>query len=155
MLRKVGTVLAALLLCVLPVVPAHAQDGSLTPSPSRAIPRSQDPEARAPLALLHVAPAQPRAQIVGRTSAVKRLTLSLVLPLRNRAALDARLRRVCDPQDPLYGQYLTPEEFTRQFGPDSSDVDAVAAFARAHGLTVEDVPAGGNACPRHGVGCLG
>ena len=95
--------------------------------------------AQSPLSLEHTAPALHAAQLVGRTSALKPLSLTLVLPLRNRAMLDAQIKRISDPKDALYGHYLTPEEFAQQFGPDQSDVDAVSAFAQKHGLAVGEV----------------
>ena len=95
--------------------------------------------AQTPLALRHTAPALHNAQLVGRTNALKLLSLTLVLPLRNRTMLDAQIKRISDPKNALYGHYLTPEEFAQQFGPDQGDVDAVSAFAQAHGLTVGEV----------------
>ena len=40
------------------------------------------------------------------------------------------------PPVPLYRHYLTPEQFTRRFGPTEADYQAVADFARTNGLTV-------------------
>lgn len=104
---------------------------------------SQVPETRAPLALQHVVSVLPSAIPVGRTPAAEPMTLTLVLPLRDRPELDALLRRVCDPQDPLYGHYLAPNDFAHRFGPAPSDVEAVVGFARAHGLNVSSVSASG------------
>jgi len=67
------------------------------------------------------------------------MQLFLMLPLHNQGQLDALLGRLYDPKDPLYGHYITPDEFTQQFGASQSEVDAVVKFANANGLTVEDV----------------
>ena len=94
-------------------------------------------EPRVSLAL-HAAqtPALRGARALGRLAPDTPLHFALTLPLRNRAALDALLRRQYTPGDALYGQFLTSEEFTQKFGPTEGDYKAVADWAQAHGLTV-------------------
>jgi subtilase family serine protease len=65
---------------------------------------------------------------------------SIVLPLRNKAALTSLLQRLYDPTSPEYRHFLSMAEFTDQFGPTSADFQAVVAFAKANGLTVTDLP---------------
>ena len=77
-----------------------------------------------------------KAHLLGRTAPNQRMSLALVLPLRNQPGLDDLLRRLYHPLDPFYGHYLTSQEFTAQFGPTQADYDKVAAFARAQGLTI-------------------
>ena len=84
----------------------------------------------------HVPAAVMRAHPMGLLPGGTPLSLSLALPLRDPAGLEALLGRVYDPADPLYGHYLTPAEFTDRFGPTQASYDAVAAFARSRGLTV-------------------
>jgi subtilase family serine protease len=84
----------------------------------------------------HIPPLVAQSRVVDRVNAQHPIRLALALPLRNQAALDDLLTRLYDPDDPLYGQYLTPEEFTARFGPTQQDYDAVLAFAKASGLTV-------------------
>lgn len=76
------------------------------------------------------------AHLVGRVAAAQPVGLALTLPLRNQAALSDLLSRLYTPGDPLYGKYLTPAEFTEQFGPAESDYAAVAAAAKSAGLQV-------------------
>ncbi|MGO8669789.1 MAG: protease pro-enzyme activation domain-containing protein [Capsulimonadaceae bacterium] len=76
---------------------------------------------------------------VGPTPASRPITLSLVLPLRNRALLKTLIDKLYNPSDPMYGHYLTPDQFAEQFGPAPSDVAAVETAASALGLTVVDV----------------
>lgn len=64
------------------------------------------------------------------------VSLAFVLPFRNQAALDDLVRRQYDPSDPMYGQYLSNQQFVAQFGPSQGDYDAIAAFARSHNMTV-------------------
>ena len=55
------------------------------------------------------------AHRVGDVPAGQPIPLSFVLPLRNQAALSDLLTRLYDPKDPLYGHYLTPQQFADQF----------------------------------------
>jgi len=72
-----------------------------------------------------------RAQIMSRVSSTEKINLALTLPLRDPAGLDTLLSRVYDPKDPLYRHFLTPEEFTRRFGPTEQSYATVAAYARS------------------------
>ena len=58
------------------------------------------------------------------------------MPLRNQEALGNLLHDLYDPASPKYRQYLTPEQFTEQFGPTKDDYEAVINFAEANGLKV-------------------
>ncbi len=82
------------------------------------------------------APALRGARALGRVAADTPLHLALTLPLRDQAALDTLLRRQYTPGDALYGRFLTSDEFVERFGPTEEDYQAVAAWARAQGLTV-------------------
>src|SRR5271155_1168772 len=63
---------------------------------------------------------------VGLLPAAQQLRLAIVLPLRNHPALTDLLRRLYDPASPDYRHYLTPAQFTAQFGPAAADYEAVA-----------------------------
>ena len=78
----------------------------------------------------------------GRLSATQQLNLAIGLPLRNEAALNSLLQQIYDPASPNFRQYLTPEQFTEQFGPTEQDYQAVIAFAQANGLTVTGMHSG-------------
>lgn len=84
----------------------------------------------------HLAPLVAGSQYLGRMSAAERIDLAIVLPLRNADALNGLLRRIYDPSDTLYGQYLSPSSFAEGYGPTQADYDAVKAFALSQGLTV-------------------
>jgi len=71
-----------------------------------------------------------------RLAASQRMVLTIGLPLRNQAALDKLLEQIYAPASPNYYHYMTPEEFTRRFGPSPNDYQAVADFAHAHHLGV-------------------
>ena len=77
-----------------------------------------------------------RAPMIGRLPASQSMRLTLVLPHRNEAGLQAFLKELYDPSSPAYRKFLTVEEFTARFGPSQEDYDAVKRFAEANGLTV-------------------
>ena len=56
-------------------------------------------------------------QAKGILSPGTNLSLAIGLPLRNREALTNLLEQIYDPASTNYHHYLTPEEFTAQFGP--------------------------------------
>ena len=84
----------------------------------------------------HVPKIVSRLQPTGRFPGTNRLHLAIGLPLRNPEALAQLLQQLYDSASPQYRQYLTPEQFTEQFGPTDADYQKVIAFARANGLTV-------------------
>jgi uncharacterized repeat protein (TIGR01451 family) len=84
----------------------------------------------------HVPAAVSGLQAKGRLPADTNLNLAISLPLRNREALTNLLQQIYDPTSPNYHHYLTPEEFTAQFGPTEQDYQAVSNFAKANGLAL-------------------
>ncbi|GAA2248941.1 MULTISPECIES: S53 family peptidase [Kitasatospora] len=88
-----------------------------------------------------MSPAVSHSQKQGALTAAQQLAVSVNLKLRNTAALDRFLTAVSTPGDPLYGKYLTPDQFTAEYGPTQDDVDKVTRFLRAQGLTVTGVSA--------------
>jgi hypothetical protein len=115
---KLARTLATLSVAVLPVFA----------TPARAAQR-QVLRGHVPAAVAHLAP-------VGRLPATTRLDLVMALPLRNQEALTNLLRQIYDPASPRYRDYLTPDQFTKMFGPTDQDYQALLAFAKCNGLTV-------------------
>lgn len=72
----------------------------------------------------------------GQLTATNQLHLAIGLPLRNREALTNLLQQIYDTASPNYHHYLTPEQFTAQFGPTKQDYQAVIDFAKASGLVI-------------------
>ena len=72
----------------------------------------------------------------GRLPATNRLRLAIGLPLRNTNALSKLLEDLYDPASPQFRHYLTPEQFTEQFGPTKKDYEAVVQFGKRHGLEI-------------------
>jgi len=82
-----------------------------------------------------------RAALVSHVPDGQQFQGSIVLPLRNQAALTSLLGRLYDPAGPEYRHFLSVAQFTEQFGPTQADFQAVVAFAQANGLTVGELPA--------------
>lgn len=80
-------------------------------------------------------PPSARLQMV-QSLAETNLNLAIALPLRNPATLTNLLEELYDPTAPGFHQWLTPDQFTEQFGPTEADYQKVIRFAEAHGLRV-------------------
>ena len=85
---------------------------------------------------IHMPAATAHLQPLGRLTGSQQLDLAIGLPLRNREVLALQLQQIYDPASPNYRHFLTPEQFTEQFGPNKQDYQAVIAFAKANGLRV-------------------
>ncbi len=76
------------------------------------------------------------AQKVSAVDAAQPLALALTLPLHHQAELADLLRGLSDPQDPRFGQFLTPDEFAARFSPTPAEYARVVAYAKAMGFSV-------------------
>lgn len=67
----------------------------------------------------HVRPAVASGQAVpvGSLPSTQRMSLAIMLPLRNQPELTNFLDRLYDPTSPDYRHFLTVAQFTEQFGP--------------------------------------
>jgi len=79
-------------------------------------------------------------QTTGAPASTQRLDLAIGLPLRYQAQLTKFLDQLCDPASPNWHHFLTPEQFTEQFGPTASDYEALMAFAQTNGFTITGTP---------------
>ncbi|HTV43088.1 MAG TPA: protease pro-enzyme activation domain-containing protein [Candidatus Sulfotelmatobacter sp.] len=80
--------------------------------------------------------AVPQLLPVGSLPASQELQLAIGLPLRNQDALTNLLEQLYDPANVRFHRWLTPEQFTEQFGPAQADYAKVIDFAGKHGLVV-------------------
>ncbi|MBF0571975.1 MAG: hypothetical protein HQL12_08925 [Candidatus Omnitrophica bacterium] len=64
------------------------------------------------------------------------LDLRVTLPINNESQLDALLKSLYDPSSPNYRHFLTPEQFTLQFGASGIYSQQVKDFLKSKGLTV-------------------
>lgn len=84
----------------------------------------------------HVRPVPFGAAFLGRVGASNRIDLTVALPIRNQASLEALINRLGDPNDSMYGRYLTPEAFAQEYGATQADYDLVKGYLRSSGLTI-------------------
>ena len=82
-----------------------------------------------------------RAALVGPLPSEQQLNFSIVLPLRNQAALTSLLGRLYDPASADFRHFLSVSEFTDQFAPTAADYQTVINFAQSHGLAITGNPA--------------
>ncbi|WP_190303125.1 MULTISPECIES: S53 family peptidase [Methylomonas] len=79
-----------------------------------------------------------QSRTLARNPEQQTLNLSVSLPLRNTAELLDFIARVNNPADPIYGQFLTSEQFAERFGPTKTDYDAVVREFSAKGFRVSN-----------------
>ena len=73
---------------------------------------------------------------LGDLPETNRLNLTISLPLRHQEALNRLLHDLYDPASSRYRRFLTPKEFTDQFGPSEEDYQGLMDFARARRLQI-------------------
>ncbi len=84
----------------------------------------------------HVPAIISQLRATGRPPASRRLDLAIGLTVRNRDVLNKLFQQIYDPSSTNFHRYVTPEQFTEQFGPKVSDLNAAMNFAKTNGLTV-------------------
>lgn len=84
----------------------------------------------------HVPPAVASMRAVGQLPATESLELVVGLPLRNPDELKQLLDDIYNPASPQFRHYLTPEEFTRRFGPSEADYRTLIDFVESNHLFV-------------------
>ncbi len=134
-LKRTAAVLAASLAC------AFGSHAEAAPLPASS-PQASSPSASSALVRLprHVtSDIVQRSALVGRVRGADTVPLALMLKLRDPAGLDRLLQRQYTPGDPLFHHFISPAEFTSRFSPTARNYAAVAAWARASGLTVTHV----------------
>ncbi len=82
------------------------------------------------------------ARQTGSPAASKKMTVDVVLPLRNAAAAENLAANVANPKSAAYGRYQTPAQFNAQFAPTSAQVAQVQAFLSGQGLHLDSVAQG-------------
>lgn len=79
---------------------------------------------------------QGTAKEVGNLPSNQMMSLDVVLPVRDQAGLDAFVASVTNPNSTNYRHYLTPAQFTAEFGPTQSDYDTVVQYLIKYGFTI-------------------
>jgi len=76
------------------------------------------------------------SHLQGSDTSDRTLQMSVGLALRNQDQLSALLQGLYDTSSPDYHQYLTPDQFARQFGPTPAQQQAVISYLTGQGFTV-------------------
>lgn len=129
MLRSALAVLLATILTVDPVVATAARDHQSAKRTARQMerlpghtPPGLDGAIRAPS---------------GPESDDAPITLTVVLNRRDQAGFERYLHSVYDPASPRYKKFLPAKEITSRFGPTERAYDAVLAYLKSKGFTLE------------------
>jgi subtilase family serine protease len=87
---------------------------------------------------LHTGVPEVAAQLprLDRLPATSRLRLAVGLGWRNQGKLNNLLQQLYNPASVNFHRYLTPQQFTEQFGPAEQDYQSVINFAKANRLEV-------------------
>jgi len=80
--------------------------------------------------------ARHQAALAGALDPATHMRMQVVLPMRNKGDLGELARAVSDPSSPLYRHYLSVADFTRRFGPTTSDYATAQKFFASNGLQV-------------------
>jgi len=83
-----------------------------------------------------VAPEASRLIALGHADPAKVLTMAIEFMPRNQAEFDALIAAQQDSSSAQYQQWLTPDEYTRRFGPTERDFNAVADWLTSSGFQV-------------------
>ena len=67
------------------------------------------------------------------------LSVAVTLPLRNQAGLRQFIAAVSTPSSPLYGRYLTPQQFAAGYGPTTAQAATVSGYLTSQGLHIDQV----------------
>lgn len=73
----------------------------------------------------------------------QRVTIAVILNLKNQTALENLVDVQSNPRSAQYGNYLTPEQFRQRFAPDAADVARVQKTLKQLGFVVGQTPASG------------
>jgi len=77
-----------------------------------------------------------KSALLSAVDSQKQISVILSLPLSDSKGAAEFVERVSNPKDPLYRQYLTPDEFAERYGADAGDYAVVKEWATANGLII-------------------
>jgi subtilase family serine protease len=73
---------------------------------------------------------------------MEHMMLVLTRSAAQQASLDALLAQQQDRSSPNYHQWLTPDQFGRQFGPSDQDIQTITSWLQSNGFQVNEVSKG-------------
>jgi subtilase family serine protease len=87
-------------------------------------------------ATIQLSPLVANSALLSTVDSQKQISVTLSLPLSDSQGAAEFVRRVSNPKDSLYRQYLTPAEFVERYGANTGDYAALKVWATANGLTI-------------------
>lgn len=91
---------------------------------------------------IELSPLVYKSTLVAPLEESQEISVLLALPSTDPAGLAAFIKHVSAPSDPLFHQYLSPEQFAQKFGGNEADYTAIKNWAVANGLTVSQESVG-------------
>lgn len=76
---------------------------------------------------------------LGPTAATQTVTASLILKVRDPAALEQLVAATQDPYSGQYHRFLSVNEFVNRFAPSNRDIQTIERYLAANGITVTEV----------------
>jgi len=96
----------------------------------------------AELTTVELSPLVYQSTLVAPLENSKQISVLLALPSSDPAGLAGFVKQVSNPGDPLYHQYLTPQQFAEKFGGNAADYTTLKNWAAASGLVVSQESVG-------------
>jgi subtilase family serine protease len=87
-------------------------------------------------ATIELSPMVATSTLLSTVNPEKQISVILSLPLSDSRGAAEFVRRVSNPKDPLYRQYITPDQFAERYGADAGDYALLREWAAANGLAV-------------------
>jgi subtilase family serine protease len=81
------------------------------------------------------------ANLVGPVASSERIDVQVHLAMRNADQAAAELEAISDPDSPLFGQFLSDDDYNAKYAPTDDDVAAVRAHLEQAGMRVSYIPA--------------
>jgi subtilase family serine protease len=91
---------------------------------------------------IELSPLVYKSALVAPLAGSQEISVALTLPSSDPAGLAAFIKHVSTPGDPLFHQYLSPEQFAQRYGGNEADYIAIKNWAVANGLTVSQESVG-------------
>jgi subtilase family serine protease len=88
------------------------------------------------LTTVELSPLIYKSTLVAPADGNKQIGVVLALPPSNPAGLAAFVKHISTPGDPLFRQYITPQQFAQKFGGNEADYIVLKNWAAANGLLV-------------------
>jgi subtilase family serine protease len=87
-------------------------------------------------ATIALSPMVTKSTLLSGVDSARQISVILALPLGDSKGAAEFVRRVSDPKDPLFREYISPEQFAARYGANAADYAALKQWAIANGLAI-------------------